>query len=120
MHVTEPGLGEVEVAACDDQTTLAVQELLATRGFTAPRCSRRALPEITVAVLRYARAATGPSPLHSGRVGSPWRCRRTSHDSAGERRVAPVPPVMPGVRALVQGAHPWSFMPSGEVRPLSG
>ncbi|MGC5008946.1 hypothetical protein [Streptomyces sp. NBC_00353] len=32
----------MEVAACDDQTTLAVQELLAAQGFTAPPCSRRA------------------------------------------------------------------------------
>jgi hypothetical protein len=30
-HVAEPGLAVVEVAAADDQTAFAVQELLATR-----------------------------------------------------------------------------------------
>ncbi|EFL37314.1 conserved hypothetical protein [Streptomyces griseoflavus Tu4000] len=30
-HVTEPGLAVVEVAAADDETAFAVQELLATR-----------------------------------------------------------------------------------------
>ncbi|WP_326658677.1 DUF6207 family protein [Streptomyces canus] len=30
-HVAEPGLAVVEVAAADDETALAVQELLATR-----------------------------------------------------------------------------------------
>ncbi|MDG9709503.1 DUF6207 family protein [Streptomyces sp. DH10] len=31
VHVAEPGLAVVEVAAADDETALAVQELLATR-----------------------------------------------------------------------------------------
>ncbi|MFF9220785.1 DUF6207 family protein [Streptomyces viridosporus] len=35
-HVAEPGLAVVEVAAADDQTAFAVQELLATRWATAP------------------------------------------------------------------------------------
>ncbi|WTG13765.1 DUF6207 family protein [Streptomyces sp. NBC_01589] len=39
--MTEPGVGVMEVAACDDRT-LAVQELLAAQGFTAPPCSHRA------------------------------------------------------------------------------
>ncbi|MET8116642.1 DUF6207 family protein [Streptomyces prasinus] len=30
-HVAEPGLAVVEVAAADDQTAFAIQELLATR-----------------------------------------------------------------------------------------
>ncbi|MFE7215144.1 DUF6207 family protein [Streptomyces sp. NPDC057611] len=34
-HVVEPGLAVVEIAACDDQTAFAVQELLATRWATA-------------------------------------------------------------------------------------
>ncbi|MGW4047333.1 DUF6207 family protein [Streptomyces sp. NPDC004721] len=34
-HVVEPRLAVVEVAACDDQTAFAVQELLATRWATA-------------------------------------------------------------------------------------
>ncbi|MEU0684055.1 DUF6207 family protein [Streptomyces albogriseolus] len=34
-HVVEPGLAEVEVAAADDQTAFAIQELLATRWATA-------------------------------------------------------------------------------------
>ncbi|MER5227881.1 DUF6207 family protein [Streptomyces flaveus] len=34
-HVAEPGLVVVEVAACDDQTAFAVQEVLATRWATA-------------------------------------------------------------------------------------
>ncbi|MGA5208078.1 DUF6207 family protein [Streptomyces variegatus] len=35
-HVAQPGLAVVEVAACDDQTAFAVQELLAGRWATAP------------------------------------------------------------------------------------
>jgi hypothetical protein len=35
-HVTEPGLAVVEVAAADDETALAVQELLAARCAMAP------------------------------------------------------------------------------------
>ncbi|MGA5363980.1 DUF6207 family protein [Streptomyces purpurascens] len=35
-HVAESGLAVVDVAACDDQTALAVQELLAERWATAP------------------------------------------------------------------------------------
>ncbi|WP_330342568.1 DUF6207 family protein [Streptomyces sp. NBC_00557] len=35
-HVAEPGLAVVEVAAADDETALAVQELLATRCAVAP------------------------------------------------------------------------------------
>ncbi|MGW3209011.1 DUF6207 family protein [Streptomyces sp. NPDC001135] len=35
-HVAEPGLAVVEIAACDDQTALAVQELLAARCAIAP------------------------------------------------------------------------------------
>ncbi|MFJ7297858.1 DUF6207 family protein [Streptomyces collinus] len=35
-HVAEPGLAVVEVAACDDQTAIAVQELLATLCAIAP------------------------------------------------------------------------------------
>lgn len=35
VHVAEPGLAVVEVAACDDQTAFAVQELLAGRWATA-------------------------------------------------------------------------------------
>lgn len=35
-HVAEPGLAVVEVAAYDDQTALAVQELLATLCAVAP------------------------------------------------------------------------------------
>lgn len=35
-HVAEPGLAVVEVAAADDQTAFAVQELLATRWAIAP------------------------------------------------------------------------------------
>ncbi|MFD4610420.1 DUF6207 family protein [Streptomyces sp. NPDC058440] len=34
-HMAEPGLAVVEIAACDDQTAFAVQELLATRWATA-------------------------------------------------------------------------------------
>ncbi|GED90643.1 DUF6207 family protein [Streptomyces sp. 6-11-2] len=34
-HVAEPGLAVVEIAACDDQTAFAVQELLAARWATA-------------------------------------------------------------------------------------
>lgn len=34
-HVAEPGLAVVQVAACDDQTAFAVQELLAGRWATA-------------------------------------------------------------------------------------
>ncbi|WP_217236444.1 DUF6207 family protein [Streptomyces sp. AC555_RSS877] len=34
-HVAQPGLAVVEIAACDDKTALAVQELLATRWATA-------------------------------------------------------------------------------------
>ncbi|MFI9604753.1 DUF6207 family protein [Streptomyces sp. NPDC052043] len=34
-HVVEPGLAVVEIAAYDDQTAFAVQELLATRWATA-------------------------------------------------------------------------------------
>ncbi|MGW4823386.1 DUF6207 family protein [Streptomyces sp. NPDC004227] len=34
-HVAKPGLAVVEIAACDDQTAFAVQELLATRWATA-------------------------------------------------------------------------------------
>ncbi|WP_055596017.1 DUF6207 family protein [Streptomyces hirsutus] len=34
-HVVEPGLAVVEIAACDDQTAFAVQELFATRWATA-------------------------------------------------------------------------------------
>ncbi|MGA5285215.1 DUF6207 family protein [Streptomyces griseoincarnatus] len=34
-HVAEPGLAVVEVAAADDETAFAVQELLATRWATA-------------------------------------------------------------------------------------
>jgi len=35
-HVAESGLAVVEVAAADDETAFAVQELLATRWVTAP------------------------------------------------------------------------------------
>lgn len=35
-HVAEPGLAVVEVAACDDETAFAVQELLAARWAMAP------------------------------------------------------------------------------------
>ncbi|GGV90081.1 DUF6207 family protein [Streptomyces collinus] len=35
-HVAQPGLAVVEVAAADDQTALAIQELLAGRWATAP------------------------------------------------------------------------------------
>ncbi|MDQ0935102.1 DUF6207 family protein [Streptomyces turgidiscabies] len=35
VHVEQPGLAVVEIAACDDQTALAVQELLAERWATA-------------------------------------------------------------------------------------
>ncbi|GAA2919473.1 MULTISPECIES: DUF6207 family protein [Streptomyces] len=35
-HVAEPGLAVVEVAAADDETALAVQELLAARCVIAP------------------------------------------------------------------------------------
>ncbi|OSC47542.1 hypothetical protein B5181_42210 [Streptomyces sp. 4F] len=35
-HVAEPGLAVVEVAAADDETAFAVQELLATRWAIAP------------------------------------------------------------------------------------
>ncbi|MEU6184192.1 DUF6207 family protein [Streptomyces coeruleorubidus] len=35
-HVAEPGLAVVEVAAADDETALAVQELLAARCAIAP------------------------------------------------------------------------------------
>jgi hypothetical protein len=35
-HVAKPGLAVVEVAACDDQTAFAVQELLAGRWAVAP------------------------------------------------------------------------------------
>ncbi|MER5995685.1 DUF6207 family protein [Streptomyces viridosporus] len=35
-HVAEPGLAVVEVAAADDATAFAVQELLATRWAIAP------------------------------------------------------------------------------------
>ncbi|KUN17671.1 hypothetical protein AQJ11_38115 [Streptomyces corchorusii] len=35
VHVAEPGLAIVEVAACDDETAFAVQELLAGRWATA-------------------------------------------------------------------------------------
>ncbi|MGV9933984.1 DUF6207 family protein [Streptomyces olivaceoviridis] len=35
VHVAEPGLAVVEVAACDDETAFAVQELLAGRWATA-------------------------------------------------------------------------------------
>ncbi|MDQ0491741.1 DUF6207 family protein [Streptomyces cellulosae] len=34
-HVAEPGLAVVEVAAADDQTAFAIQELLAARWATA-------------------------------------------------------------------------------------
>jgi hypothetical protein len=34
-HLAQPGLAVVEVAACDDQTAFAVQELLARRWATA-------------------------------------------------------------------------------------
>ncbi|MFE4758452.1 DUF6207 family protein [Streptomyces mirabilis] len=34
-HVAEPGLAVVEVAAADDQTAFALQEVLATRWVTA-------------------------------------------------------------------------------------
>lgn len=35
-HVAQPGLAVVDVAACDEQTAFAVQELLAGRWATAP------------------------------------------------------------------------------------
>ncbi|MER7694932.1 DUF6207 family protein [Streptomyces sp. NPDC097610] len=35
VHVGEPGLAVVEIAACDDQTALAVQELLSERWATS-------------------------------------------------------------------------------------
>ncbi|MFK0024696.1 DUF6207 family protein [Streptomyces sp. NPDC090798] len=35
VHVAEPGLAVVEVAAADDQTAFALQEVLATRWATA-------------------------------------------------------------------------------------
>ncbi|MFC9931950.1 DUF6207 family protein [Streptomyces sp. NPDC127190] len=35
VHVAEPGVAVVEVAACDDRTAFAVQELLARRWATA-------------------------------------------------------------------------------------
>ncbi|WP_190100625.1 DUF6207 family protein [Streptomyces griseoflavus] len=35
-HVAEPGLAVVEIAAADDETAFAVQELLATRWAIAP------------------------------------------------------------------------------------
>ncbi|MFD9515581.1 DUF6207 family protein [Streptomyces mirabilis] len=35
VHVVEPGLAVVEVAAADDQTAFALQEVLATRWATA-------------------------------------------------------------------------------------
>ncbi|MGV9255333.1 DUF6207 family protein [Streptomyces sp. NPDC003697] len=34
VHVAEPGLAVVEIAACDDETAFAVQELLAGRWAT--------------------------------------------------------------------------------------
>ena len=34
-HVEQPGLAVVEIAACDDRTAFAVQELLAARWATA-------------------------------------------------------------------------------------
>ncbi|MGA5114787.1 DUF6207 family protein [Streptomyces pseudogriseolus] len=35
-HVAEPGLAVVEIAAADDETAFAIQELLATRWAIAP------------------------------------------------------------------------------------
>ncbi|NEA86654.1 hypothetical protein G3I38_18000 [Streptomyces sp. SID7958] len=35
-HVAEPGLAVVEVAAADDRTAFAIQEMLAARWATAP------------------------------------------------------------------------------------
>lgn len=35
VHVEQPGLAVVEIAACDDQTAFAVQELLAERWATS-------------------------------------------------------------------------------------
>ena len=35
VHVEQPGTAVVEIAACDDQTAFAVQELLAERWATA-------------------------------------------------------------------------------------
>ncbi|MFM9700958.1 DUF6207 family protein [Streptomyces europaeiscabiei] len=35
VHVEQPGLAVVEIAACDDQTALVLQELLAARWATA-------------------------------------------------------------------------------------
>ncbi|MDG9709475.1 DUF6207 family protein [Streptomyces sp. DH10] len=35
-HVAEPGLAVVEIAAADDETALAIQELLAARCAIAP------------------------------------------------------------------------------------
>ncbi|KDN74838.1 hypothetical protein DF19_27525 [Streptomyces olindensis] len=43
-HLSEPGLAVVEVAAADDQTALAVQELLAGRWATAPADSTTRVP----------------------------------------------------------------------------
>ncbi|MGW2103063.1 DUF6207 family protein [Streptomyces olivaceoviridis] len=70
VHVAEPGLAVVEVAACDDETAFAVQELLASR---SRPLGARAGP-------RRGRVPTGPSgPDGSG--GRPARkspCTPTS------------------------------------------
>ncbi|MGW3658399.1 DUF6207 family protein [Streptomyces sp. NPDC005151] len=100
VHVTEPGLAVVEVAACDDQTTLAVQELLAPRDCTAPQCSRRA-----TAGDHRRRPALRPRCHRSISVTSmmgwvPLEVKADQPRCVGERRAAPVPPVVPGGRAL--------------------
>ncbi|MFD8656646.1 DUF6207 family protein [Streptomyces mirabilis] len=61
-HVTEPGLAVVEVAAANDQTAFALQEVLATRWTTATADRTTRVPGEPA----YGCAAT-------------WTCDRSSH-----------------------------------------
>ncbi|MEV5010380.1 DUF6207 family protein [Streptomyces sp. NPDC055692] len=73
-HVVEPGLAVVEVAACDDQTAFAVQELLATRWATATadfsRCRIRDGGRTASSPTPASSTAHGPTPLPH-----PLRCQ---------------------------------------------
>ncbi|MFI0507544.1 DUF6207 family protein [Streptomyces albogriseolus] len=83
-HVAEPGLAVVEVAAADDQTAFAIQELLATRWATALADRTVREPgEPGVRLRCYLDLWQAAAPAW-GR----WRCRLARVRREGRRRIA--------------------------------
>ena len=98
-HVAEPGLAVVEAIAADDDTALAVQELLATRWATAT--TDRTTREPGVRLRCYLDVRQELTPKHRPRT-RPARDRQRAD--------------LPWSGSWSQGADPWSGWQ--QCRPL--